>query len=179
MVCTKYFKSKLADYPSVTTNCILLDSEVFGSFFMQAVMESKIKILCSIYMFNNKWKVKSPLNGYPFTEFEYAVKRKVDIRIILGTPAETFNCKNYNRETAKLLKGIGVKVKIAPCEKCLHDKLFIIDNELTIVGSHNYAYNSINNSFNVAIATFSTELNEQAEQIFWSRWRAADNVCLE
>ena len=50
----------------------------------------------------------------------------------------------HKRLIYEILRRAGIKVKRLQSSKSLHVKLMIIDNEISIVGSHNYTKNAFN-----------------------------------
>jgi len=67
---------------------------------------------------------------------------------------------------AEILKQAGVKVRRLQSSKSLHVKLMIIDNEITIVGSHNYTKNAFDINYEVSVILRNEETARKFKEYF-------------
>ena len=57
----------------------------------------------------------------------------------------------HKRLIAEILKRQGIRVKRIESSKLLHVKLMLIDDEIVIIGSHNYTKNAFNINFEASL----------------------------
>lgn len=65
-----------------------------------------------------------------------------------------------------ILKRAGVRVKRLESSKSLHVKLMIIDDEITIVGSHNYTKNAFNINYEASVIICDEETARKFKDYF-------------
>lgn len=65
-----------------------------------------------------------------------------------------------------ILKGLNISVKKFESKKLLHTKLMIIDEEIAILGSHNYTKNAFNINHEVSIITQNKKNIEKLQNYF-------------
>lgn len=65
-----------------------------------------------------------------------------------------------------ILKGLNISVKKFESKKLLHTKLMIIDEEIAILGSHNYTKNAFNLNYEVSIITREKESIQKLQNYF-------------
>ena len=70
------------------------------------------------------------------------------------------------RKIAEILKQAGIRVKRIESSKSLHVKLMIIDNEITIVGSHNYTKNAFDINYEASTILRDTETARKFKEYF-------------
>ncbi len=58
----------------------------------------------------------------------------------------------------EMLKGLGIKAKINLTSKKLHAKLMLIDDEITILGSHNYTKTAFDINYEASIIVHDSEV---------------------
>lgn len=74
-------------------------------------------------------------------------------------------CVN-KRLIAEILRRAGVQVKRLQSSKSLHVKLMIIDNEITIIGSHNYTKNAFNINYEASVILRDEETARKFKEYF-------------
>lgn len=86
----------------------------------------------------------------------------------IGEPIQIFNNSIYNankhgvkvralvqkRLIKTILEKCGIEVKLLQSNKLLHIKLMIIDDEIAILGSHNYTKNAFNLNYEVSVIIY-------------------------
>lgn len=72
----------------------------------------------------------------------------------------------HKRLIYEILRRAGIKAKRLQSSKSLHVKLMIIDNEITIVGSHNYTKNAFNINYEASVILRDTETARKFKEYF-------------
>lgn len=95
-----------------------------------------------------------------------ARKRGVDVKIILD--ASNWNISNtvQNKKMGDSLSRAGIKVYYDPLNVTTHDKMIIIDGEISIIGSHNWSYYALERNNEVSVLIKSKEVGKVYEQVF-------------
>ena len=96
--------------------------------------ERSIKVM--IYLASNTGHARCAGNIL-MGELDRARRRGVEVKVILeGSHVEQIN--NANLKSAEWLLERGIKVRIFPIFPVMHTKLVLIDDEVAVVGSHNW-----------------------------------------
>lgn len=140
-------------------NIFPIISNKFPETVIPRIEESKTKI--DILVFDWRWYPQDI--GCSIQLFNNAIIRKasqgVKIRAILR--------ENY---TAKILKENNIKAKVKDFDRLIHTKLMLIDEEITIIGSHNYTKNAFEKNLECSILIFSKKLNKELSDYFGNLW---------
>ena len=72
----------------------------------------------------------------------------------------------WSQKTANFLKQIGLEVKWIGQSKLLHIKLMIIDDEIIIIGSHNYTKNAFDINYEASVILTDKETAIKFKQFF-------------
>lgn len=121
----------------------------------------KAKKSIEIIVYDWRWYPNEPgVNIQRFNnEIINAVKRNITVRVI-AEPEKTRQILNQN----------GIKAKKPFTKKTIHTKLMLIDQELLIIGSHNYTKNAFNLNEEVSIITDSKETIDRLKEYFDNLW---------
>jgi len=95
-----------------------------------------------------------------------AKKRGVDVKIILD--ASNWNISNTvkNKDMGDSLRRAGIEVYYDPLNVTTHNKMLIIDGEITILGSHNWSFYALERNNEVSVLIKSKEVAKAFEQVF-------------
>jgi cardiolipin synthase len=88
-----------------------------------------------------------------------AVARGVDVRVICNS-----------QYVADVLKEKGAKTKKFVSGHLLHTKLMLIDEKITITGSHNYTQSAFSANYEVSVILDDAESCQQFGQFFKNIW---------
>ena len=95
-----------------------------------------------IVVFDWRWYPQDPGNSVQL--FNQAIvrasRRGVKVRVIAN-----------NDEIVRVLKSVGIEAKKFITQKLIHCKLMIIDDEIAIVGSHNYTQSAFEMNYELSI----------------------------
>lgn len=103
----------------------------------------------------------------------YARWRNVDVRVLVGTSGVR-DIRVANDTAYAYLKDLGIPVRtfVGKLSKSLHSKYVIIDDAITVVGSHNWtpgaAASGVNNEDSLAV--YSDEMNLVLRDEFILNW---------
>lgn len=106
------------------------------------------------------------------SSLRYASWRGVEVRIITGDSRKIVQLREMNMVSRSYLRSqrLMVKTHRSPESTGGHDKYIIIDNNIIILGSHNWIDESFNESAEDSIAVFSPDLNHHLSQEFLNAW---------
>jgi phosphatidylserine/phosphatidylglycerophosphate/cardiolipin synthase-like enzyme len=86
-----------------------------------------------IVVFDWRWYPNEPAN--PVSLFNQSIirahRRGVEVQVIANTD-----------DALKILRDLGIVAKRPATPKMIHAKMMIIDDDIVIIGSHNYTYNA-------------------------------------
>lgn len=120
----------------------LLIGREYPDAVIEAIKNSKVSV--KIFMYDWRWYSHQPgariqkLNQ----EIIKAVKRKVDVRVVLN-----------NNSILRILKSNGIKAIVTNASRTMHAKIVIIDEKILFIGSHNFSINGfeINHEFSLKL----------------------------
>ncbi len=95
-----------------------------------------------------------------------AVKRGVDVKIVLDQSGFNPNQSTRNKDLGDFLKSGGVKVFYDDPEATLHAKTMIIDSIFVIVGSTNWSYHALDKNNEASVLIKSDTLGKIYESYF-------------
>jgi len=150
---TKDFKMPLCSF-SASDNVIPVVNSNYFNITYNEISNAKESIDIILYEFkwydsnNSVVKIRESLID--------AAERGVSIRIILDQSEywdQITELSKENKKTGDYLAGKGILVKYDSLKQTTHNKMLIIDNEIVILGSHNWGYSAFtkNNEASVMI----------------------------
>jgi len=95
-----------------------------------------------------------------------AVQRGVKVMVILDSSDWNKENTRKNRLFAQLLKKGGVRVFFDDPQVTTHDKLILVDDDLTIVGSTNWTYYALEENNETSVLIKSGEVNRRYREYF-------------
>ncbi len=108
-----------------------------------------------IIMYDWRWYAGNPAFNVQQLNLAFcrAVKRGVFIRAVVNTPP-----------LLEILSSVGIKARCTRNRRTLHAKFLCIDNEILVIGSHNFTKNAFNHNLEVSvIVNIPSELTRLAE----------------
>jgi len=102
-----------------------------------------------------------------------AAKRGVKVHFLLNWNDLRRSVAKTNLYVAQELKKNGCEVKYLKGTRCCHAKLFIFDDNLCIIGSHNLSVKSVSENFEMSYLVENDVEIRQAKKIFEGLWKDA------
>lgn len=105
--------------------------------------------------------------------FAAAVKRGVDVELIIPECNEGDTMRNYQYVPALLQAGVKVRVMPHPANMetpYIHSKMILVDDESIYIGSVNFSFNSIEKARELGILLTDVGIAKQVRDVFDSDW---------
>lgn len=160
-------------YPAFNCDWVLpVHDDDYLSLFVHAVAQAKRRIWCSIFIvdprldYDPHLKVRTLINA-----LDDARARNVDVRVLLGDSSTVDQIRLANRTAVGLL----TSRKITVCQADLsiestHSKIVVFDEELTLLGSHNWSQEGLLLAHEDSVAIYSPDLTRTFALEFEERW---------
>jgi len=71
------------------------------------------------------------------------IRKGIKYRVLLNIESVTHKITRANQQTKRNLESVGAKVKFGPQSVITHSKIFIVDDQYVILGSHNLSKFSV------------------------------------
>ena len=97
-------------------------------------------------------------------------KSGIDCRIILATSSRTANVRINNTHAAHVLAACGWQVKLAKPQPLHHCKIWLLDDYLAIVGSHNLTIGGLTKNREVSLGCQDAAIIAKLHQFFADTW---------
>ena len=98
------------------------------------------------------------------------IRRGIKYRILLNIESVMHKITRINQQTKKNFEAIGAKVKFGPTSQITHAKLFIIDDQFTILGSHNLSKRSVSRNDEVSVLINNRTIAMEFKRYFELLW---------
>jgi phosphatidylserine/phosphatidylglycerophosphate/cardiolipin synthase-like enzyme len=121
-----------------------------------------------ITMFTMRYYPQYPndANSIIISDLIEAKRRGVDVKLILDASNWNLNNTRQNKMVADSLQRAGVDVYFDPLNVTTHNKMILIDGEITILGSHNWSYYALERNNEVSVLIRSKEVTRAFERVF-------------
>jgi phosphatidylserine/phosphatidylglycerophosphate/cardiolipin synthase-like enzyme len=101
------------------------------------------------------------------------VRDGVNVQVLLNQAGGGWRAPALNRQAAKWLGERGVEVRTVGTSKTCHAKIVIIDDEVAIVGSHNWTPYALERNFEVSVLVRDETTVKQLARHFDEMWKAS------
>jgi len=105
--------------------------------FMQMITGAQNEILICTYKFGLTEPKKTGIISRIYELLAEAVKRNVDVSIVLHIPDNHAGPSGINTKAGQILAVAGVKVYTLKNNRTAHAKILCVDRQAVIIGSHN------------------------------------------
>jgi phosphatidylserine/phosphatidylglycerophosphate/cardiolipin synthase-like enzyme len=137
------------------------------------LLAARSSVKVSMYLFSPNWHDKRlDLIG----DFKDIARRGCQARIILSAAPLRIGKRRPNIETAQKLLSAGWDVRVIGGRSALHEKIIIVDERATFIGSHNLSYSSATTNLDTSVLLHGPEAAAVATRQFWERWRLAKSA---
>lgn len=122
----------------------------------------------SVCMYQWRWysfRATCPMQRLNY-EYLSASRRGVHVRVVLNLDHVGGNLSKAHAQTARELKRAGVDVKTDGSGQLVHAKFVIIDQEIVILGSHNYSEKSMASNIETSVIIKDREIAQIYQKLF-------------
>lgn len=154
----------------------LLTGDDWAPWMVQALGKANTQLLISVYMISPYWRGPGWTTIDLVETLAAVARRGVQCRLIVDQPNVPYRTKPFNVDAALILAEAGWSVRVMPDARTLHEKVILIDRELSVIGSHNLSKASATSNYDTSIAIRSPVLAERVYRQFWQRWRLASTL---
>lgn len=159
----------LADPAAAIT---LLSGDDWGPWLAAALQAATQSVLVSVYMISPYWRVPNRHGLNLLGLLQGCGQRGLTCRAVLADPRQINTREAFNARSGTALIAAGWKVRTLRGPHVLHEKLLVLDERITLIGSHNLSKASLTSNHDTTLAVESARLAQQAKRLFWTRWRA-------
>jgi len=146
---------------------MLLFNEQWALRLKQIISYARKEILISTFKAEISSNPKARVLNSLFDEIAAASKRGVSVKVLLNWNAEKRRVPRTNLKAQRFLLANGCKIRHLKRNRCIHTKLFIIDQGLMVLGSHNLSLNSVISNYELSAIITTDKLIEEARQGFF------------
>lgn len=156
---------------------IKLSDDDYYYFLVNAIKKAKKKIYAVIFIVDPLKDPGSRIRKI-LDELSYARWRGLDVRLVVGHSDRTFVIDMCGRAAKKYCNSMNVPVKFSNPEddSSLHSKYLVMDDNLVILGSHNWTNNDIFSSNEDSLALYSREVALDLSGEFYEIWESGLEV---
>ena len=98
------------------------------------------------------------------------LKRGVKFRVIMDKQTHGQSVTKQNLHTAEFLRENGARVKFGPQFPCMHSKIFIIDDNIVVLGSHNLSDRGTSMNEETSVLIYSRKVAMEYKRYYESVW---------
>jgi len=159
---------------TMISDCESLVTPLPGQTFYPNLVESIKNAKLSIDIMQYQWNfyIYQPDNPVQILNqiLLEKIRRGLKCRIILNKEGRGQNLMKINMEASKYLIEAGAKVKFGKTTPINHSKLFLLDDNISILGSHNLSGRSFKINNEVSILINSVPVNQEYRRYFDQIW---------
>ncbi len=150
-----------------------LQNDMYYYHLIKTIESSKTRIWVSMFSINLLYTNDDSLRTRKLINCLLTAKnRGVDVRIVIGAGKEKHNLfDTSNLISEKYLNQISLISKFyAKKNKSSHSKYVLVDNDIIILGSHNFGHRSLRVGNDDSVEIKSIEFNKYLESNFLEKW---------
>jgi phosphatidylserine/phosphatidylglycerophosphate/cardiolipin synthase-like enzyme len=145
----------------------------YGKTAQQLIRNARKSIHLMLYQTRFYPEYPDTLTNYLLVDLIEAKKRGVDVKMIVDTGEWNPSQKNeYNADFMDRLTTSGIEIWEDAPQDVSHEKVLLVDDDISLVSSHNWTFYSIANNNEVAAVVFSAPLNAWFKEYFGARCAA-------
>lgn len=154
----------------------ILTGNDWAAWYKEHLKAATSSVLVSVYMLSPYWR--GPVNTKLdlIADLAAAAQRGLTCRLIVDQPNVNYRTLPFNVRSALRLQEAGWKVRVMPDNPTLHEKVTVIDEAISVVGSHNISKASAVSNYDTSLAVYSPLLADRLKTQFWRRWRLAETL---
>lgn len=98
------------------------------------------------------------------------IRKGIKYRILLNIESVAHKITRINQQSKKNFESIGAKVKFGPTSQITHAKIFIVDDQFVILGSHNLSKRSVSRNDETSILINNRTIAMEYKRYFELLW---------
>lgn len=161
--------------PTYNWQTATVDPVVGSSFFDKAAhLIDNARESISICIFTARYyrgQSRNPINSL-FNALRRAANRGVNVKILLNQNFSDSQADLHNRFIAQYFKAKNFQAAMGGKSTRIHAKLILIDNHITIIGSHNYSARAHKSNFETSVIIRSPEITLAFMNEFERLWKS-------
>lgn len=154
----------------------IITGDDWAPWFTAAASNAQASLHLTYYMISPYWRGPNATSFNLVKVLASAAQRGLTCRLIIDQPNVAFTTRPFNARAGEALVRAGWKVRVMPDARTLHEKIMIVDQELSLVGSHNISKASATSNYDTSLAIKSAPLAALLYRQFWTRWRIAKTL---
>ena len=164
-----FFKNRL-----MVENCSGEITPLPGGCFIQKLVDVCGQARSKVDVIQYQW------NFYPFDKnnplqkfnegFLAHIRAGLRVRVLLNIEGVEHRLTSINHSAQRNLTEAGANVKFGPQFPITHAKIFIIDDDFVILGSHNLSKRSVTANDETSVLIKSREATQEFERYFNALW---------
>ena len=151
-----------------------VDPIVGASFFPKAVDQiNRATQSISICMFTARYyrgQSRNPVNDL-FDALRRAAQRGVSVRLLLNQNFRDNSSAQGNQFIVRYFKSRNFQAAMGGKSTRLHSKLLLVDDDTTVIGSHNYSTRAFRTNFETSVIIKSEDINSFFLAEFERLWK--------
>lgn len=164
-----YFPTRL-----MVENCQSLVTPLPGGAFIQKLLEAIGGAQHRVDALQYQWNFYPHKPESPMQELNNAVmgasRRGVKVRVYLNIESYSHNLSAINNRAKANLTNAGIAVKFSPQFPIMHSKIFLIDDDIVVLGSHNLSHRSVTVNDETSVLIKSREVCMEFRRYFELLW---------
>lgn len=157
-------------------NVTVLIENTFFPFLSQIIKSAQYKIYAIIYYA----KIHSKNKGNDVNKLVdlliHKQKNNIEVFVLINNPQQKNFVLTANKEFSSVLKKNGIHIKHTNTNRCTHAKLFLIDNNVSILGSHNLSEKALHSNREISLCVVSEEVNKRLTDYFLKEFYEAKDT---
>lgn len=156
----------------------LLIEEEYLKRLLREIKSAKSKIWVVMYVASYNPKHSYGVQQEIVKALSKKYQQGLDVRVLLdasyewdqrkGRPSDKLSTKND--DMMKALKKEGIPVKFDGLKRILHGKWVLLDEDRSILGSHNWTYSALKKNIEASVFLRSAEHHKELADVFSSIW---------
>lgn len=149
---------------------VFLGHKTYLRYIVELIKDAETSVDLAFYKFALPGNTKKSSFLMVRLAIESAVIRGVLCRVILSRMEPDIGVSATNWATAQWLKSIGIEARYLVSRACLHTKLMIVDNDVLVIGSHNWSGNTYDVTVDASVAIHKGIAIAEASNFFEVLW---------
>jgi phosphatidylserine/phosphatidylglycerophosphate/cardiolipin synthase-like enzyme len=154
-----------------TDKAVLLSDQDYYIYLLDKIDHAQKYIYASVFIINiledKEKKIRILLD-----KLKYAKWRGVDVKLIIGHSQKNLLIDLYDRMCFEYLKdAVPIKYARPDDDYSLHSKYVVIDDKISIAGSHNWEHKAFFENKEDSVATFSRDVALEFKHEFNKLWK--------